>query len=87
MPVRAPWAWRRSPAAQRPRCSSSRTRAAGGALHHRDAARAHPAVRGQRRQHGVDLGGAATAVDLVLADPPYDVGAAEIDAVLAAPTS
>lgn len=29
-------------------------------------------------------GGTATAVDLVLADPPYDVGAAEIDAVLAA---
>ncbi|ANR92478.1 16S rRNA (guanine(966)-N(2))-methyltransferase RsmD [Mycobacterium avium] len=29
-------------------------------------------------------GGAATAVDLVLADPPYDVGAAGVDAVLAA---
>jgi 16S rRNA (guanine966-N2)-methyltransferase len=31
------------------------------------------------------LGGGATApVDLVLADPPYDVGAAEVEAVLAA---
>ncbi|MCV7101405.1 16S rRNA (guanine(966)-N(2))-methyltransferase RsmD [Mycobacterium palustre] len=29
-------------------------------------------------------GGAASPVDLVLADPPYDVGAAEVDAVLTA---
>jgi 16S rRNA (guanine966-N2)-methyltransferase len=29
-------------------------------------------------------GGAASPVDLVLADPPYDVGAAEVEAVLAA---
>ena len=30
--------------------------------------------------------GAASSVDLVLADPPYDIGAAEVDAVLAALT-
>jgi 16S rRNA (guanine(966)-N(2))-methyltransferase RsmD len=31
--------------------------------------------------------GTASAVDLVLADPPYDVGAAEVEAVLAALTA
>jgi 16S rRNA (guanine(966)-N(2))-methyltransferase RsmD len=32
-------------------------------------------------------GGTASAVDLVLADPPYDVGVAEVNAVLAALTA
>ncbi|GAB4928421.1 hypothetical protein MAHJHV35_46470 [Mycobacterium avium subsp. hominissuis] len=73
MPVRAPWAWRRSPAAQRRTGQPQGVDVAGD--HRRGAVAA------------VLAGGAATAVDLVLADPPYDVGAASTASISAAPTS
>ena len=87
MPVRARWGWRRCRAGLPPRYSSSRIQRTAAVLARNiEALGLTGATLRRGTVAAVLAAGTASPVDLVLADPPYDVDVAEVDAVLAALT-